>query len=471
MSAFAPTAEQQNILDAFVTGENLVIEAGAGTGKTSTLKLMAEATDRKGIYLAYNKAIQMDAKATFPANVDCRTAHSLAYRTHAVPFQHRLRGARVTLRDTARILGISQPIQLTEEVVLTPTDIARITMDAVGRFCNSADTDIDRKHVPFIEGAEAHMDAIRSAVTPLARKAWDDINDTNGKLKFQHDYYLKMWALDEPVLKADFILFDEAQDANPVIAGVVAAQTHAQQIMVGDRCQAIYGWRGAVDAMSEFDGKQLILSQSFRFGPAIAAKANEFLAALNAPLRLSGFDKIESSLDTVENPNAILCRTNAEAIAQAMRCQSEGKTVALVGGTAQIKAMAEASIDLQSGRGTSHPELLAFNNWNEVRAYSQEADGRDLKVFVNLIDNYGAQAVIEVADSAVKNEDTADIVISTAHKAKGREWNSVLIASDFKMINEDGTPVGRSEMMLLYVAVTRAKVTLDCTVLEQEAVA
>lgn len=465
MSAFDPTPEQQACINAFQTGKNMVIEAGAGTGKTSTLKLMAESTDKTGIYIAYNKAIQLDAAASFPSNVQCKTAHSLAYRTHAVPFKHRLNGPRVTLRDTARILGITQPVQLDDETSLSPLDIARIAMDTVGRFCNSADDEITRSHVPFIQGAEAHMDAIRGIAFPLAVKAWADITNVNGSLKFQHDHYLKMWALSKPKLKGDFVLLDEAQDANPVIAGVVEAQTHMQRIMVGDRCQAIYGWRGAVDAMSEFNGDRLILSQSFRFGPAIAEQANYWLNLLDAPLRLSGFDKIPSTVATVETPDAVLCRTNATAIEYAMTFQVQGKRVALVGGARAIKDMAEASIDLMAGRGTSHPELVAFKTWAEVVEYSNEAEGRDLKVFVNLINNYGAEAVIAVANGTV-SEDKADVIISTAHKAKGREWDTVKIAGDFTP--KDDEPLSRPEMMLLYVAVTRAKVTLDRSALDIE---
>ena len=45
-----PTEEQQAIIDAYRTGRNLVIEARAGTGKTTTLKMLgAERPGRKGI--------------------------------------------------------------------------------------------------------------------------------------------------------------------------------------------------------------------------------------------------------------------------------------------------------------------------------------------------------------------------------------------------------------------------------------
>ena len=91
MTAPTPTSEQQAIIDAYKSGGNLVVEAGAGTGKTSTLRLLAAAAPgRRGIYVAYNRAIADDAKRSFPANVTCATAHSLAFRAVGRRFAHRL---------------------------------------------------------------------------------------------------------------------------------------------------------------------------------------------------------------------------------------------------------------------------------------------------------------------------------------------------------------------------------------------
>ena len=78
---------------------------------------------------------------------------------------------------------------------------------------------------------------------------------------------------------------------------------------------------------------------------------------------------------------------------------------------------------------------------------------------VRMIDTHGVQAILDVCDASV-SEDKADLIVSTAHKAKGREWDHVLIANDFKAPEEDAQP-SRPEMMLAYVAVTRAKLTLD----------
>jgi superfamily I DNA/RNA helicase len=105
--AVEPTEEQLAARDVFVAGSELALIAGAGTGKTSTLALMAGATCRRGLYVAFNKAIADEARKRFGANVDCRTAHSLAHRAVGRDYQARLSAsARIPSNETARLLGI-----------------------------------------------------------------------------------------------------------------------------------------------------------------------------------------------------------------------------------------------------------------------------------------------------------------------------------------------------------------------------
>lgn len=62
------TEEQQAIVTAAASCRNLMIAALAGTGKTCTLKMIAETyPERRGLYLSYNKALQLEAKAKFPS--------------------------------------------------------------------------------------------------------------------------------------------------------------------------------------------------------------------------------------------------------------------------------------------------------------------------------------------------------------------------------------------------------------------
>jgi superfamily I DNA/RNA helicase len=464
MTDFQNTDEQDKIIDAKLTGKHVVIEAGAGCGKTTTLKQIARAALKREQlgYIAYNKAIATDAKASFPQNTTCATAHSFAFRAVGHKYKDRFSGPFVTNKQAAYILNINSAISWGEEAYYAPPKLARLALDTVKRFCYSADTDITFRNVPWIPGSEAYFDELATAVVPYARKAWADLIETSGRLRFEHDVYLKLWALSNPTLPFDVVMLDEAQDANPCIEGVVKNQD-AQIIMVGDSAQQIYAWRGAQDALSRFHADhRLTLSQSFRFGPAIAEEANKWLELLNAPLRLKGFDKIHSVITELDKPDATLCRTNAQVVASALYAQEADHKVAIVGGTAEIRAFADAAHDLKTGMGTTHPDLMGFKSWADVQEYVND-EGGDLKVFVNLIDEYGVQMVKQIADKAVE-EKYADVIISTAHKAKGREWKSVKIATDFREpVNEDGTPSEpvKAENMLAYVSVTRAMEQLD----------
>jgi hypothetical protein len=470
--AFNPTAEQNNIVAAALTGGSVAVTAGAGTGKTSTLVLVADAlAPKKGLYLAYNKAIQTDAEKKFPANVLCKTSHGLAYGACMRHPEHsklmgKLNGNRVSPVDASKILNIPfNGFQSRDgQVSIQGWKLAGVAQATVSRFALSADDQITERHVPKLDGLnDEQMSELRTFILRFARAAWADVQSPAGRLQFTHDHYRKLWALTNPTIDADFIMYDEAQDAEPVMARVVEQQAAkgTQIIMVGDESQAIYGWRGAVDAISKFDADhRLALTQSFRFGAAVAEVANMFLTHLDAPLRIEGAGP-ESKVEILTDADAVLCRTNAEVIRQAMDFLGRGKKVAIVGGTAEIKKFCEAADKLMAGKGTTHPDLTAFKNWGEVVTYANTDEGADLRVMVKLITDYGTQAILDVCEQST-NEKTADVIVSTAHKSKGREWNRVKIAADFRAPDVDaGETLSRPEAMLLYVAVTRAQIVLD----------
>ncbi|AZK98779.1 MULTISPECIES: UvrD-helicase domain-containing protein [Streptomyces] len=462
--ALRPTREQQAIVDACVGGDDLVVEAGAGTGKTTTLQMAASAMRGRGLYLAYNRAIAQDAKRKFPQSVDCRTAHSLAWHAIGRDYQERTK-VRVPARRTAQLLRLVDPLRVTEDLVLAPEQLARIAAEAVDRFAHSAADEVEAEHVPDVEGVpDEAMWQLRAHLLPYAQRLWAETQDVRSEHRFTHDYYLKMWALGRPKLGVDYVLLDEAQDANPVVAELVRAQ-QAQRIAVGDSAQAIYGWRGAVDAMKNWPAsRRLMLQQSWRFGPGVAEEANRWLVQIGARLRLKGNPGKASVVGPLSAPRAVLCRTNAMAVARAMQALEKDKRPALVGGGNQIRALAEAALDLQAGKPTSHPELIAFSTWEQLQDYAyNESGGSDLRVFVRLVDDQGADEVVKAMNQLV-SEEYADVVLSTAHKAKGREWDSVQIANDFPAPAErDGVPgkIRRDEAMLAYVAVTRAMDRLD----------
>src|SRR5260370_33543798 len=79
-SSILPVEEQQRAVAFFQKGEGLRIDAYAGTGKTTTLQLLAASSQKHGLYLAFNRSIADEAKDRFPARVTCATSHSLAFR-------------------------------------------------------------------------------------------------------------------------------------------------------------------------------------------------------------------------------------------------------------------------------------------------------------------------------------------------------------------------------------------------------
>ncbi|MDO0917798.1 UvrD-helicase domain-containing protein [Streptomyces sp. DT2A-34] len=470
-----PTDEQTAAADAFHAGNHLALQAGAGTGKTTTLTLLAHATTRRGRYLAYNRAIAQDARARFPNTVQCKTAHALAYAAVGHRYTRRLNAPRRPAWQTGQALGITKALRIGEREV-TQKALSNATLRTVTQFCHTADEAITRHHVPRLRGlddTDLHAQ-LAAHIVPFARKAWADLqHPEDGAVRYDHDHYLKAWALTQPRIQADFLLLDEAQDTNPVVEQIFLAQRdHAQLVMVGDSAQAIYQWRGAKDVMTGFDGTQLTLSQSFRFGPDLAAEANRWLHLADAPIRLTGTPAVPTELGPVTHPDAVLCRTNVGAMAQVMTLMTAGCRVALAGGGDSLQALALAARDLKEGRRTHHPELILFPSWGDLQDYAaHDPAGRDLQPLVNLVDTHGTDAILD-AVARLAPEPHAQVTVSTAHKAKGREWARVLIADDFARPNDNAAdeqtgatrppdPIDDAEARLAYVAVTRTRQRLD----------
>jgi superfamily I DNA/RNA helicase len=465
MTSLDPTSEQQAVIDGALSGEHLVIQAGAGSGKTTVLEMAASSLRKPIMYVAFNKTTADDAGKRFPSHTQCRTAHSLAYRAVGYQYKDRLNGPRQPSYAAAKILN-TYAVDLGDGVVVNKNPMAAITLDTVRRFCYSADTEIQDHHVPHQNGVNKFKHPLLvETILPWARKAWDDLSGTTGELKFDHDFYLKMWALTKPSLGIDVVMLDEAQDSNPVLVNLIQNQHNSQQIVVGDTFQQMYAWRGSVDALSSWDDAEtLYLSQSWRFGQPIADEANKWLDVLGAQLRLSGNPAQESVVvDHLESPHAILCRTNAGALTQVMSLLAQDVSVALVGGGRPLIYLVESLAQLQAGKPTSHPELFIFKDWDQLRAFASEAGGMDLKPVVEMLEKHGSVALLS-ALNALQTEERATTVVSTAHRAKGREWPSVRIATDFARPDSPDTSAyetPRGEAMVAYVAVTRARQQLD----------
>lgn len=99
-------------------------------------------------------------------------------------------------------------------------------------------------------------------------------------------------------------------------------------------------------------------------------EANRWLRIPGAPIRLTGTDAVPTELGTVLRPDAVLCRTNAGAMAEVMDLLAAGHRVGLVGEGESLRALALAARDLKEGRCTFHPELVLFTSWGDPQDYA-----------------------------------------------------------------------------------------------------
>ena len=102
----SPTDEQIAIIEGAKNATDIAVEALAGTGKTTTLKLLADSkVGFKGTYVAFNKSIVDEAKAKFPSSVRCSTAHGLAYQAIGREYASRLQSTqRLSFKQIAEWL-------------------------------------------------------------------------------------------------------------------------------------------------------------------------------------------------------------------------------------------------------------------------------------------------------------------------------------------------------------------------------
>ena len=448
------TVEQEACIQGAILGDGLKIKAFAGSGKTSTLAEIARnLKPKRGLYLAYNKSIQLEAKDKFPDNVDCKTSHSLAYNFCKYLLTGRF--IRPTKVDDLMKIGCRT------------VDLAREAIKLINKFVQT-DNDlsyfepIDLNDKIYLTTEEYEADAVKEYIKNIAYEFWQKTTTHGSTLPIGHDIYLKLYQLSNPDLSKiyDFILFDECQDANPVLLDIVSKQT-CQNIYVGDEHQQIYGWRGAINAFSKINGAEFYLSKSFRFGTEIEDLANMVLSIKGEEKKLFGNDKINTQvvlvLDT-KLPYTVLCRKNETVIDTVLN--NLDKRIHVVGSMKDTLNLLISGYALlkEDFKNVTYSALKQFKSWDDMVNHhdNSEDKDRDITLLVNFVDKYKndlAKTLSKLQNSCHVSEKEADIIISTIHKSKGREWDSVLVENDFNISEKTSD----EEWNLLYVAITRAQ--------------
>jgi hypothetical protein len=435
---------------------NVVVNAFAGTGKTSTLRGYATARPKLRIlYLAFNKAMASEAAESFPPNVECKTIHSLAYRTVGSRYEHKIANLR--------------PTDITRYYTDVNLSVADVLVKTLENFMYSANATVSLENVP----ADLAL-SDRQRIVSGAQHLWNDMVDTHKLVPLPHDGYLKLFQLSKPQLsrRYDVILLDEAQDTNPVTADIVFSQK-CGKVLVGDKHQAIYGFRGNVNVMDMLPYAELhYLTQSMRFGALVANAATTLLTYLKGENHtIVGRAQMARQPDQVDysQPFAIISRTNAGVFAQAVQMLGHHK-MHFVGGLQSYlfgKLRDVYNMWVNKKEQVQDSFYREFADFHALAAYGRDSGDKEVLSLVSVVTKYREQLpdlIGQVMQQACENPEDAHVLLMTAHRSKGLQFDQVVLDDDFHdLVDKKGKPNVtehadfEQEVNLVYVAMTRAK--------------
>lgn len=460
-----PDTPEQALITGY-KGTRLVVKAYAGSGKTSTLVKYALRNPRERIlYLAFNRAIRDEALSKFPSNVDCKTSHQIAFAVIGRQYTHKL-------KNNLRLTDIAQALP-------SPNwTLAKDILEALNSFLASADPRILDVHFCRSERAQGktrNQVMYQAQVLDGAQMIWQRMTDREDGFPLVHDAYLKLYQLSLPNLARKYtaILFDEAQDSNPVTNHIVLQQK-CKVIYVGDDHQQIYRFRGASNALNApflRNADTLYLTHSFRFGPQVAMVANALLMLKKETKPVIGRgaqDQVLTSLPESTEQFTVLSRTVIGVITNAIMAAMTGRRIYWVGGIESYQ-LAELE-DLFWFSRRQHDRI---RNQKLLKEYRDFEDYEDIAKATKDPEMFRAIALLKdfddipgliamMLEQTVSDEQNSDITVSTAHRCKGLEWSNVVLADDYPdVFDPELDPESREdEINLLYVASTRAMQTL-----------
>lgn len=512
---FTPTEEQVFNNSLVAEGKNICIQAGAGSGKSTSLRYFAQQnSDKNFLILCFNKANAEESNnhPERPANIWYSTIHAIAYREIVTKTMREKLAPYLNYRDIdTRIFDKLDLLseysgKLTKEQEREKKDVifalTKMVLDAVTLYTRSDSTNIKEFSIglysnwlgegkqlieendivterKLVEATDEQIDALGE----YTRKFWLLLIDEGSNCSITHDVYLKLFHLrgysittfydkqTKQEYEIDVLGLDEAQDSNPVTVAIFKNSNIAQKIVVGDSMQQLYSWRGADDALDVFPNFETgTLTTSFRFNSTIADLANEVLGLAEAKIRVKG----ESTREELKS-HTILCRTNSAVISTIFKYASEGLKVYT---TADLQDLFSKLYHTQAVYFGTVPK---FPNKSLRHIMTKEAleDAMRISPELNLLNRLAAQISKEcgtlsngintIKQTLVDNEHDADVIVSTIHKSKGLEWDEVTIADSLIIPQPDKEQeeavdnwlTEKDNLCILYVAITRAKVKVN----------
>jgi len=460
------TTEQKEIFNGIENTENHVfINAGAGTGKTTTI---VESSGKlplgtKAAFLAFNKSIADELATKLPEGVDAKTFHAFGFAAiRAAGIKTKVNNYKLNniIKD---LLGadfyyvpLKKLVSLVKGSLIEGTDIKSINIL------------IDDYNINFNSERE-ELIAIQSIPAILTMcKTQTHIIDFD-------DMIWMPLVNDYPFPKYDVLFVDEAQDFNESQREMISKCVNGGRcIIVGDKNQAIYGFRGAdSNSISLFKERlmkgdreisEFPLSISWRCPKSVVKEANRYVAEFTAPDFAKEGNVIVNAGFNPQRNDMVLCRYNAPLVGAFYDLISQGKSAYILGRD-MTKGLITAvqKVSKNNNMGTdefwdlfmqdftyNHQRLMNDNKKNQALALEDKREC--ISIFVSKATTVGG--IIEEIKRVFDGNDKGEIMLSTVHKAKGLEADNVYILATERMPHPLG---GQEENNIAYVAITRAK--------------
>jgi len=483
-NGFKSSKYQQAIYD-FITKEkgNAVVEAVAGSGKTTTI---IEATKQipqgdSAIFVAFNKSIATELSKKLPYSVKAKTLHSLGYgmffsnSPNKVTLDNDKLGRIIidVMKEEKNINFHERDEMIVFLKVIIPkikATLSDVNMDALSQLANEYNIfyNITEETVEIIEKI------LNKCLSDTSVIDFDDMIWIPVMMKYRSKKY-------------DWVFVDESQDLNKSQFELIKMLCNGgtRIIAVGDSRQAIYGFRGA-DSNSmdnfrnHFSAKELPLSITYRCPKSVTELAQQFVANIepadDAQDGLVDSMTTATMLESAKEGELIICRTNAPLVSVALNLIKMRKKVVVLGkdiGKNIIKIIdSQKAYDKQelirkiSSFEREQEKLL---DMIERGTYNKKHKARVLNNIDSavIILTIGAQAnsVQEIRNILLElfSDKKDGIVCSSVHKAKGLENKTVYILGYHELMPHPMAETAEEinqEYNMKYVAVTRAKENL-----------
>ena len=464
---------------------NLVLEAVAGAGKTTTLVEMVNATKGSVAFCAFNKAISLEIDAKIaPLNLGDRvkvgTLHSFGFGAVRRAYS-RVKVDGYKMRELARreFNGEYEHLRQFAQSAATMAKECGIGATMEDNFDNWMWMLNHYNLVDSLPDKVTEQQGIDAAQYLLGvSNSLTQIVDYSDMIYLPILNRLKIWQYDN-------ILLDEAQDTNSTRRALVKMMLKPQGRLfaVGDPCQAIYGFTGADsqaldNIRSDFNAETLPLTVTYRCPKSIVSVANRWVdhiqAHEDAPDGVVDSCELQDIAKLATAQDAIICRNTKplvelayNLIRNSVACKVEGRSIGegliklaerwksakTVGELqAKIEAWAENEITKHKTKGNDSRCQIIEDQAETLGVFMMQCEESDpISVLVSKI-----RSLFGDTESGQQKV----LTLSTIHKAKGREWDRVFaLGMDryspskwarqaWELIQEDN---------LCYVQVTRAK--------------